>query len=49
MSDYKKDFENAVRMIDWQNNMIKEQSQRIKALEEHVAYLESQVYGGTTK
>lgn len=49
MNDLKKDFENAVRMIDWQNDIITNQAKQIKMLEEQVKHLESQVYGGITK
>lgn len=33
MNAYKKDFENAIEMIDWQNTMLKQQADRIAELE----------------
>ena len=49
MTDYKKDFEKAIEMIDWQTDMLHQQAKRIAELEASVKHLESQVYGGTTK
>ena len=31
---YKKDFENAIEMIDWQNTMLRQQQAEIEALKE---------------
>jgi hypothetical protein len=36
MNSYKKDFENALEMIDWQNKMLKEQADRIRELEQQL-------------
>ena len=36
MENYKKDFENALEMIDWQNKMLKQQADRIKELEQQL-------------
>jgi hypothetical protein len=37
MNAYKKDFENAIEMIDWQNTMLKQQADRIAELEKTVS------------
>jgi hypothetical protein len=39
MNAYKKDFENAIEMIDWQNTMLKQQADRIAELEKEVKRL----------
>ena len=36
MDSYKKDFENAIQMIDWQNKMLREQALRIAELEKQL-------------
>jgi len=43
MTDYKKEFENAVRMIDWQSDIIKQQTERVKMLEEECESLRVQL------
>ena len=43
MNAYKKDFEKAIEMIDWQNEMLKKQAERIGELEKNakpVAWME---------
>jgi hypothetical protein len=32
MNSYKKDFENALEMIEWQNTMLRQQAEKIEAL-----------------
>jgi hypothetical protein len=41
MNAYKKDFENAVEMIDWQNKMLKQQADEIEELKKRNLFLES--------
>jgi len=36
MNSYKKDFENALEMIEWQNTMLRQQQVEIEALKERV-------------
>jgi hypothetical protein len=40
MNAYKKDFESAVEMIDWQNKMLKQQADEIEKLKEENAELQ---------
>jgi hypothetical protein len=42
MNAHKKDFENAVEMIDWQNKMLKQQADEIEALKKTI----SSLFGG---
>ena len=34
MNSYKKDFENALEMIEWQNTMLRQQAEKIEALKQ---------------
>jgi hypothetical protein len=34
MNAYKKDFENALEMIEWQNTMLRQQAEKIEALKQ---------------
>ena len=38
---YKKDLENAIEMIDWQNKMLKQQANEIEELKKRNLFLES--------
>jgi cell shape-determining protein MreC len=40
MNEYKKDFESAVEMVDWQNKMLKQQADEIEKLKEDNAELQ---------
>lgn len=43
MNAYKKDFEKSIDFIDWQNNMLKQQAQKIAMLEKEISALRKQL------
>lgn len=42
MNDYKKDFENAIRMIDWQNEIITKQQEKMTDLQTTISFLQEE-------
>jgi hypothetical protein len=41
MNSYKKDFENALEMIEWQNTMLRQQAEKIEALKNAKRFIQN--------